>query len=77
MKRAMQSAMKSAMKRKREVSVGENLESANQQARSEMRSFLQALDSYPERFANDPRVSFEQYCSSLIRAAKAKPHNGK
>lgn len=38
----------------------------NEQARREIQSFLKALNSYPERFAKDPDVTFEQYCASLI-----------
>lgn len=38
---------------------------ANHQADVEIRSFLQALHSYPERFSREPEVSFEQHLSSL------------
>lgn len=37
----------------------------NKGARVEMQSFLEALDSYPECFARNPEVSFEQHRSSL------------
>jgi hypothetical protein len=33
----------------------------DQTAYNEVESFLRALESYPERFANDPKLSFEQY----------------
>ena len=33
----------------------------NEEARVEMKSFLEALDSYPECFARNPGVSFEQH----------------
>lgn len=38
---------------------------ANRQADVEIQSFLQALDSYPERFSREPEISFEQHLSSL------------
>jgi len=45
----------------------------NEQVRREMQNFLQALDSYPDRFAREPEISFEEHCSSLIEAAAPAP----
>ena len=45
--------------------------SCNELVRVEMQSFLEALASYPERFATDPRISFEQHRSSLAPAVAA------
>jgi hypothetical protein len=59
--------MKSKM---RQASVGGNPVSGNQQVRIEIQTFLQALHSYPDRFARNPGITFEEYCSSLIPAAK-------
>lgn len=39
--------------------------SNNEQVQVEMETFLQALTSYPERFATDPRITFEEHRSSL------------
>jgi hypothetical protein len=39
----------------------------DQTARNELESYLRALQSYPERFANDPKLSFEQY---FVRVAE-------
>jgi hypothetical protein len=36
-------------------------------AHNEVESYLRALQSYPERFANDPKLSFEQY---FVRVAE-------
>ena len=47
--------------------------SANEQVLIEMQSFLRALDSYPERFATNPAISFEEHCSSLVEAATPAP----
>lgn len=47
--------------------------SANEQVRSEIQTFMQALISYPDRVARDPEVTFEDYCSSLMRATKSAP----
>jgi hypothetical protein len=40
----------------------------NDQVRIEMQAFLKALVSYPESFASNPKLTFEQYRSSLIVA---------
>jgi hypothetical protein len=37
--------------------------------RREIENFLRALHSYPERFARDPRVTFEEHHGGLVRAA--------
>jgi hypothetical protein len=42
----------------------------NETVRAEMQAFLAALASYPDRFAANPRISFEQHCGSLM-----PPHN--
>ena len=55
----------------RVVPLGEDAVAANERVRSEIRTFLEALDSYPERFAQQPGISFEEYRSSLHRRAKA------
>ena len=47
--------------------------SGNEQVRREIQRFMQALRSYPERFARNPRLTFEEYCSGLVQAAKAEP----
>ena len=37
----------------------------------EIRNFLQALDSYPARVAQEPRVSFHQHLCSVFATARA------
>ena len=44
--------------------------SGNEQVLMEVQSFLQALASYPARFAKEPTVSFEQHLCSLVAATK-------
>ncbi|MGC2477085.1 MAG: hypothetical protein WA485_22300 [Candidatus Sulfotelmatobacter sp.] len=39
---------------------------ANEIVRAEMQTFVLALVSYPERFAANPRVSFDQHRISLM-----------
>jgi hypothetical protein len=39
--------------------------SGDEQVRREIQSFLRALHSYPERFAKEPDVTFEEHRSSL------------
>lgn len=41
-------------------------EEKNQAALREIESFLRALKSYPARFAEDPNMTFAEYCRCLI-----------
>lgn len=50
-----------------QASVGDNPVSGNQQVRREIQTFLQALNSYPDLFARNPGITFEEYCSGLVR----------
>ena len=45
--------------------------SGNDQVRAEIETFLQGLASYPDRFAADPRVTFDEYRLSLVAALHA------
>jgi hypothetical protein len=38
-------------------------------AQREIDSFLRALSSYPDRFAREPYLSFQQHLSSIVTAA--------
>ena len=50
---------------------------ANHQALEELDSFLRAVDSYPERFAREPDVSFEQHLQSLyVNGLNSSPGPG-
>jgi hypothetical protein len=62
--------MKSKM---HEVVLGEDEMSGNEHVRVEIQTFLQAVNSYPDRFARNPNITFEEHCSSLIPAAKIEP----
>ena len=44
--------------------------SGNEQVRVEMQTFLQALASYAERVAHDPRITFEEHHDSLMIPAR-------
>lgn len=46
--------------------------SNNEQVLAEMEVFLLALSSYPEHFARDPRITFEQHRCSLVPPAKSE-----
>jgi hypothetical protein len=39
------------------------------EVQQEIESFLQALSSYPDRFAREPYLSFRQHLSSIVTAA--------
>lgn len=56
----------------RPVRAGERRRAENAQVRREIENFLQALHSYPDRFARDPRVTFEEHHGALVRAATAE-----
>ncbi|MFZ0295905.1 MAG: hypothetical protein WAL52_20000 [Candidatus Sulfotelmatobacter sp.] len=45
----------------------------NEQASEEIKKFLRALDSYPDRVAKEPSVSFRRHLSSLFKASRKKP----
>jgi hypothetical protein len=62
--------MKSKMNR---AVMEENPLFGNEQVRIEIRIFLQALDSYPQRYARNPGITFEKYCGGLVQSAKTGP----
>ncbi len=45
----------------------------NEEAVEEIQKFLRALDSYPERVAKEPKVSFRRHLSGLFKASRKKP----
>ena len=55
------------------ISTGENSLSRNERVRVEIHSFLQALNSYPDRFKKDPRITFEKHHSGLVALAQSQP----
>ena len=42
-----------------------------QEVQQEIENYLLALSSYPERFANDPYVSFEQHLYNMMAAGQS------
>jgi hypothetical protein len=52
--------------------VGENSMSVDEQVRREIQTFLLALDSYPESFAQNPGITFEEHCNRLIRGCEVE-----
>jgi hypothetical protein len=59
--------MKSKM---HEAALGEDEMSGDAQVRVEIQTFLQAVNSYPDQFARNPDLTFEEHCSSLSPVAK-------
>ncbi len=47
--------------------------SGNEQVRVEMQTFLQAIASYAERVADDPRITFEEHHVSLMVPSRSAP----
>jgi len=41
----------------------------NQQASEEIQKFFTAVDSYPERVAQEPSLSFRRHLSTLLEAS--------
>ncbi len=50
-----------------------NKQASNKQATEEIQKFLRALDSYPERVAKEPGVSFRRHLSGIFKASRKKP----
>jgi hypothetical protein len=48
-----------------------------QEAQEEIDSFLRALRSYPDRFAREPELSFQQHLSSIGTANQSPSTNEK
>jgi hypothetical protein len=44
-----------------------------EQVRLEIQIFLEALQSYPDRAAREPNITFEQHLSSLVAPGHAVP----
>ncbi|HET7891065.1 MAG TPA: hypothetical protein VFL34_06045 [Candidatus Sulfotelmatobacter sp.] len=61
--------MKSRARQESQVSTADRRISGNEQVRREIQSFLHALKSYPDRFAKEPHITFEQHHGGLARAA--------
>jgi len=59
--------------KKNQVRARDMQPSGNEQVSIEISAYLQALDSYPARFAKNPGITFEEHCSSLVETARAKP----
>ena len=57
----------------RHVQPRESFYSCNEQVRVEIQRYLQALASYPDRFARDPDISFKKYLRSLVAARQSSP----
>lgn len=55
-----------------EARAGRNAMSVNEQVRSEIEAFLQALISYPARFEQNPQITFAEHCRALGITAKAR-----
>lgn len=47
---------------------------SNEQARAEIQCFLEALDSYAERFATDPKITFAEHFCSMVPSVKMESH---
>ena len=54
-----------------DVRVQDQQPSGNEQVRKEIRNFLLAVHSYPDRFARDPGVTFEEHHGGLVRDASS------
>jgi hypothetical protein len=53
----------------------ENISLSNDQVLIDIQSFFLALDSYPDRFAKEPEISFEQHLYSVASAVHVDPRD--
>jgi len=60
-------------KKYRPITAGFTVSRREVEVRREIDNFLLALSSYPERFADDPCLSFEQYLCNIMAS---EPVNG-
>jgi hypothetical protein len=58
-------------KRYGSITVGFSNPAAQADAQREINNFLLALHSYPERFADDPGLTFEEYLFSIMVSEEA------
>jgi hypothetical protein len=70
---AKQGDRKMTMKRYGSITVGfsDSTAEAEADAQREINNFLLALHSYPERFADDPGLTFEEYLFSIMVSEQA------
>jgi len=57
-------------KKHRPMVVGVSDATRAREVQQEIEDFLKALNSYPDRFAHDPCLSFEQHLFSVIGAER-------
>jgi hypothetical protein len=57
--------------KRRSVVVELSGQSRTREVEREIKTFLNALNSYPDRFAREPYLSFEQHLFSIAAAAEA------
>jgi hypothetical protein len=51
----------------------DSVQPRNEQVRKEIQGFLRAVNSYPDRVAKEPRISFQQHLCSIFSHAPADP----
>jgi hypothetical protein len=57
-----------------QVQPRQRLQPGNEQVPRDVRSFLEALESYLDHFAKEPGITFEQHFCSLGSADTCEPH---
>jgi hypothetical protein len=53
----------------------ESLVQSNEQASEEIQKFLRAVDSYPDRVAQDPGLSFHRHLANFFEAQYDRPRH--
>jgi len=64
------------MKRKKVVAMYVSDASREQEVKQEIENFLDALNSYPDRFAQEPRLSFQEHLFD-IEMARQQANGGR
>ena len=62
--------MQMRRKKQRHAQPREDVLECNQLAFEEFRKFVRAIESYPERFAKQPGISFQRHLSSLFATSR-------
>ena len=57
----------------RHVQPRDSVYSGNEQVRAEIQCYLQALASYPDRFAEDPDITFKKHLFTLVAPVQGSP----
>ena len=62
------------LKKQRHAQSREDVLECNRLASEEFQKFIRAIESYPERFAKEPGITFRRHLSSLFSTSRKDNH---